>query len=83
MRLILGKNFWVDNAGAHGYKKQHHMRTKGKDGTLSRNGNIWSLYDSLLIMKVTNIWLAILKFGKNIAPIICYVENRTFWKILV
>ena len=71
---------WADNAGAHGYKKQHHMRTKGKDGILSRNGNIWSLYDSLLIMKVTNVWLVILKFGKSIAAIICYVKNRKFWE---
>ena len=45
MRLILGKNLWADNVGAHGYKKQHHMRTRGKDDILSRNGNIWSLYD--------------------------------------
>ena len=71
---------WADNAGTHGYKKEHHMRTKGKDGIHSTNDNIWSLYDSLLIIKVTNIWLIILKFGKGIASIICYVKNRKFWK---
>jgi len=64
----------------HGYKKQHHMRTKGKSGILSRNVNIWSLYDSLLIMRITNICLVILKFGKGIASIICYVKNRKFWE---
>ena len=49
--LILGKNVWTDNAGSHGCKKQHHLRTRGKDEILGRNNITWSLYDSLLIMK--------------------------------
>ena len=66
--LILGKNVWTDNASAHGCKKQHHLRTRGKDEILGRNNITWSLYDSLLIMKSykdDNIWLVIWKFGKN------------------
>ena len=27
-----------------------------------------------------NIWLVILKFGKTIASITCYVNNTKFWK---
>ena len=51
MVLILGKNVWTDNAGAHGCKKQHHLRTRGKDEVLGRNNITWSLYESLPIMK--------------------------------
>ena len=51
MVLILGKNVWTDNAGAHGCKKQQHLRTRGKDEVLGRNNITWSLYDSLPIMK--------------------------------
>ena len=81
MVLILGKNVWTDNAGARGCKKQRHLRTKGKDGIHSRNGNIWSLYDSLFIMKVTKVLTNYI--GKTMASIICYVKNMKFWKILV
>ena len=83
MWLILGKNVWIDNAGAHGCKKQHHLRTRGKGEILGGNNITWSLYDSLLIMKIyqdDNIWLVMRKFGKTIASIISYVKNINFLK---
>ena len=81
MVLILGKSVWTDNEGARGCKKQRHLRTKGKKRIHSRNGNIWSLYDSLFIMKVTKILINYIGILETIAPIICYV-NRYFTKSL-
>ena len=52
MVLILGKNVWTDNAGTQGCEKRHHLRTRGKDEILGRNNITWSLYDSLLIIKM-------------------------------
>ena len=84
MWLILGKNLWVDNAGVHSYKKQNHMRTRGKDEILSRNGNVWSLYDFFAYYEGYQDLISYIEIVETIASIIFYVKiyiTKSFWKI--
>ena len=84
LRLILDRNVWTDNAGLHGCKKQHHLRTKGNMKALVEMVTFGvHIIPSLLWEghQDGNNWINYL-----IASIICNVKNSLYkesWKILV